>query len=120
MLILLALATRVPGMRRRARVSLGDGGNLALLRAVRAHGNAAEYIPAAMAALLFLSLMPVIPYWAMHVLGGGFTLARLLHAWGLSTSDGPSPGRVAGTALTFLCYLGFAGGLIWGALAPAS
>ncbi|MEJ0023776.1 MAG: MAPEG family protein [Alphaproteobacteria bacterium] len=45
--LLVVLIFRVVAARRANRVSLGDGGKPALLRAIRAHGNAAETIPVA-------------------------------------------------------------------------
>lgn len=44
-LLLLALSWRVIEARRAGRVSLGDGGDRALLRRIRAQGNCAEYAP---------------------------------------------------------------------------
>ncbi|MGE3303849.1 MAG: MAPEG family protein [Hyphomonadaceae bacterium] len=119
-LILLFLAARVPLMRRRLRVSLGDGGHFELQRAVRAHGNAAEYVPAGVAALLFLALLDAVALQTVHVLGAGFTAGRALHAWGLSVqapNAGPPPGRFIGMVLTFAAYAGFAAALLWGAVA---
>ncbi|MGZ9080482.1 MAG: MAPEG family protein, partial [Burkholderiales bacterium] len=45
---LLVLSLRVVQQRRAARVSLGDGGNTALQRAIRAQGNFVEYVPLAL------------------------------------------------------------------------
>jgi uncharacterized membrane protein YecN with MAPEG domain len=50
-----------------------------LVHAVRAHGNAAEWVPIGMLALLMLELAKA-PSTALHVLGGSFTGLRLLHA----------------------------------------
>jgi uncharacterized membrane protein YecN with MAPEG domain len=121
-LILLVTAFRVSLARRANKISLGHGDNPAVLLATRVHGNAAEYIPPAMAALLFMALLDEqsIPLWTLYLLGGAFTLGRLLHAYGLSTHTGPPPGalRPAGMMLTYASLLGFAAALIWGAVAP--
>src|SRR5262245_44966768 len=83
-LILVVLVLRVVNARRANRVSLGDGGNPALLRAIRAHGNAAETIPVAIGAMLFAALLDPIPAWLLHLLAAGFTLGRFAHAYGVS------------------------------------
>lgn len=116
-LILTILILRVVSARRANRIAFGDGGNPAMLRAVRAHGNAAETIPVAIGALLFLSLLDPVPAWAVHLLGAAFTIGRLSHGYGVSTYTGvpPGPGRAIGMTLTFFSFAGFAIALLWGA-----
>ena len=41
--------------------------------------------------------------WVIHVLGAGWIIARILHAWGLSTAM--QAGRIAGSASTYLILL---------------
>ncbi len=120
-LILVILIFGVVSARRANRVVLGDGGNPVVLRAVRAHGNAAETIPVAIGALLFLSLLDPIPSWAMHLLGAAFTAGRLAHGYGVSTftGPGPGPGRMIGMGLTTFSLIGFAIALFWGAFVRA-
>ncbi|MCC6787347.1 MAG: MAPEG family protein, partial [Hyphomonadaceae bacterium] len=55
-LILLVLAVLVVAGRRKHKITLGDGNNEAFGRAVRAHGNAAEYIPAGLVGITLLAL----------------------------------------------------------------
>ena len=104
-MILLALVT--VKLRRSLHIGLGDGGNRDMQRAVRAHGNATEYIP------LFLILLAAYELngggtMALHALGAVFFLARVLHAWGLYSSGGTSPGRFMGTAGTLVALLALA------------
>jgi hypothetical protein len=54
-----------------------------IVGAVRAHGNAAEWIPAALVLLLVLELSGLPSLW-LHVLGGAFVLGRLFHGIGLN------------------------------------
>src|SRR5690349_15285536 len=63
--ILLVVGYLVIRLRQKHKISLGDGGNEHLIRAVRAHANAAEYIPAGLAGLILLSLADasVLPFW---------------------------------------------------------
>jgi uncharacterized membrane protein YecN with MAPEG domain len=55
-LIFAVLATRVIRRRRVARVSLGDGGDLQLLRRQRAHANLAECVPLALILMICAEL----------------------------------------------------------------
>lgn len=112
-LILWYLSFRVVGRRRAAQVSLGSGGDSDLEIRTRVHGNASEYIPITMLGLYVLAQMSA-PLWAIHAIGGVFTLGRLLHAIGLSRSI--LPARAGGMVLTWLGMLGAGGGLIWLAL----
>src|SRR2546425_12548916 len=48
--------------------------------AVRAHGNAAEWVPVGLLALLMLELAKA-PSVALHAFGGSFTGLRLVHAF---------------------------------------
>ena len=116
-LLLLILAARVPLARRRYKVSLGDGDVPELRRMLRAHGNAAEYIPAGIAGLTLLALLdPAAPLWLLHAAGLTLTGGRIVHGVGLTLGD-LNAGRPIGMVLTFAAYLLMAGGLIWAGLA---
>lgn len=98
-LVHVRLSMRVIAARRGARVALGDGGDPALTRAIRAHGNFAEYAP------LFLILIGAAElngaHWAaLHALGLALLAGRLLHARGLSREPEDLRLRVRGMQLT--------------------
>ncbi|MEO1038527.1 MAG: MAPEG family protein [Pseudomonadota bacterium] len=114
-LLIFILSIRVSLRRRGAKISLGDGGDDIMLRRVRAHANAVETIPAALVGLALMAAMSA-PVLAIHAIGAGLTLGRVLHAMGLSANSGPSMGRVTGSSLTLLVYLALAIGLIGHAL----
>jgi hypothetical protein len=117
--ILLALSFFVVAARRRHKVVLGHGDNAEVLRAVRAHANAAEYIPAGIAGLTLLALLdPAAPLWLLHATGATLTLGRALHGIGLSTGD-VNAGRMLGTLLTWIAYALLGGGLIYAGLSQA-
>ncbi len=118
LLILFFLAFGVVQARQKHKVTLGDGGNPAVLQAMRAHANATEYIPAALVGLGLMAILDPIPVLAVQILGGVFTVGRVLHGFGLSSSGGVTFGRLAGTVLTWLGFLGIGGGLIWAGLSP--
>ena len=63
-LILLVLGYLVVAGRRKHKIVLGTGGNADFERAVRAHANAAEYIPAGLAGITLAALLePAAPLW---------------------------------------------------------
>lgn len=111
-LLVVLLALRVALYRVRNRIGAGDGGDARLLRRVRAHGNAVEFIPLGLILLALLELCGAAA-WGLHLAGGSFVLARVAHAIGLSRSTGASAGRAGGAALTFLAILGMALWLLW-------
>jgi uncharacterized protein len=74
-----------------------------LFKAIRAHGNAAEYVPALI--VLFLLVGARSPAAVAIPLIAGATLARLVHAYGLLTSPTlatPSTARLIGASGTYL------------------
>ena len=109
-LLLVILSVQVIMARQKHRVALGDGGNPAVALACRVFGNAAEYIPVGIGALVALTLLG-LPAYAIHAVGGALFLGRLLHATGLA-ADKPTPGRLAGMVLTFLALSAASGMLI--------
>ena len=111
-LLLLVLAVLVVAGRRKHKIRLGDAGNQDFLRAVRAHANAAEYIPAGLVGLLFVALMePATPLWLLHAAGISLTVGRIFHAIGLHTGV-LNAGRMLGMVLTWASYLLLGGGLV--------
>jgi len=77
--LLIWLAKRIGKERQAAKISLGTGGNAALERAVRAHGNAAEWIPMALL-LLALAESFETPAFVLHALGIMLVAGRIMHA----------------------------------------
>jgi uncharacterized protein len=111
-LLYLVLCWRVVENRRRGRVGLGAGGDAALERAIRVHGNFAEYAPL----FLVLSLLAELnggPAMFLHIAGASFFLARVAHAYGLARSSGTSRGRFMGTLVTWVAILALALANLW-------
>ncbi|QGZ94500.1 MAPEG family protein [Terricaulis silvestris] len=116
-LILLVLAVLVMMGRRKHKIVLGDGANEDFNRAVRAHANAAEYIPAGLIGLVLLALLdPAVPLWLLHAAGLFLTAGRIFHGVGLHTGA-LNAGRGAGILLTWISFLLIAGGLIYAGFA---
>ena len=114
-LLLLVLAYVVVAGRRKHKIGLGDGGNERFARAVRAHANAAEYIPAGLVGIVLLAWFEASPLWLLHASGISLTLGRILHGIGLNTGA-VNLGRQLGTALTWVAYLLIGGGLLYAGL----
>ncbi len=106
-IILTALAINVTVHRGKLKVALGQGDNPTMLRMIRIHGNAAEYIPIA---LILMGVYEINGgnHVALHVSGAVLVVARLLHASGLWNSPLPNFGRVAGQSLTWLTIVALA------------
>lgn len=103
-LLLLALSMNVSRERGRARVSLGDGGDEVLNKAIRAQANFTEYVPLALI-LIALSEAQGAPAVAVHILGAMLVVGRFLHAAGMLGTQPMRLGRLIGTVLTFLVLL---------------
>lgn len=100
-LLLLVLAARISRHRMTLKVGLGDGGHPPLMRAVRVHGNAVEWM-LPMLLLLLIAELNHASHWFLHACGIVFLAARIAHAIGLSGNSGDSGGRFAGTAASWL------------------
>ena len=104
-LLLLVLAYNV-GSRRGAQKQLqpGDMGDAVLTRAIRAHGNFAEYAPIVLLLLLVLALLGFGALW-LHIYGATFTIARVLGAVGMMRAKHPNAFRFTGNLVTGLALL---------------
>ncbi len=106
------LSMRIIKIRRMNKISLGDAQNPALIRAIRAHANFAEFVPLGLFLLLLVELSAAQP-WLVHVLGASLLFGRLSHAWGISQVAEKFKFRISGMLLTFTsilvsaCFLAF-------------
>jgi uncharacterized membrane protein YecN with MAPEG domain len=103
-LIMLFLAFLVTFQRLRNKVDIGDGGNEALIKAIRAHGNNVEYVPIALLMLAVIEIMGA-PAYVLHLTGGMLTFGRISHAYGLHGTTGSSAGRMLGTLTTWIIII---------------
>jgi len=99
-LLYLVLSYRVVQLRGPGGPSLGDGGDPAMVRRIRAHGNFAEYVPFILLMIGILELGRA-NFYLLHGLGLTLLVARLLHGYALSFTESFKFGRFWGTALTF-------------------
>jgi uncharacterized membrane protein YecN with MAPEG domain len=105
--LMLVLSVLVVRLRQKHRVALGDEGIPELARAIRAFGNAAEYVPAGLAGIAVLAVVGAPPL-AIHIVGLLLFSGRIAHGVGLTNSGGASIPRAVGIVLTWLAYV-FAG-----------
>lgn len=95
----LVLTFRVVGVRRAARISLGDGENPELRKRIRAHGNFAEQAPWIALALVLLPFVGARE-WLVHLVGVSGITGRIVHAIAVSKGDSLLRFRVIGMVLT--------------------
>jgi uncharacterized membrane protein YecN with MAPEG domain len=97
---------------RRGGIPLGDGGDPLMLRAIRGHGNFAEYVPLVLVMMLILELSRFSIY-VIHLIGLLLLVGRLLHGYALSFTERFMFGRFWGIILTFLALVIAAVLCIW-------
>jgi uncharacterized membrane protein YecN with MAPEG domain len=102
------LARRVGQMRLTHKVSIGDGGNEALIARMRAQANFIEYTPFVLILIGLIELAEGSRLW-LWIVGVVYILARIAHGFGM---DRPRPDplrlRMVGTVVTAIILLGLA------------
>jgi hypothetical protein len=81
-LLYAVLGLQVSRLRRGNRVLFGDGDNIKLRSAIRAHANFAEYVPIIALMVAMLEISGLSAMW-VHLLMAALLLARLLHPLGM-------------------------------------
>lgn len=97
------------------KVNYGEGGSDPMRQAMRVQGNAVEDVPITLLGLYGLAAMAA-PVLLIHILGAGFFLFRLAHAFTLGSGEGSGMGRLVGTLGTLIVMLVTGGACIWFAL----
>jgi uncharacterized membrane protein YecN with MAPEG domain len=100
-LVALALAANVSIHRGKLKIDIGDGDNPQMLRMIRIHANAIEYLPMA---LLLMGVYELDggSHRTLHIAGIALIGAPLLHAWGMWSRPELTFGRIVGVILTLL------------------
>jgi uncharacterized membrane protein YecN with MAPEG domain len=101
-LINLWLGIRIGQIRTREKISIGDGGNEALIRRMRAQANFIEFTPIVLILIAVVELAVGQPIW-LWVASIAYMLGRIAHAIGM---DGNSRARGAGISVTMLVMAG--------------
>lgn len=113
-LLLLILGFRIVQLRMKTRISLADGDNPDLLTRIRAHGNAAEWIPIGLI-LLFLAEQRLGSGWPVVTLAALLVAGRLLHPFGLANRE-PNAARSLGMVFTGIAIGSLALLVLWSGL----
>jgi uncharacterized membrane protein YecN with MAPEG domain len=106
-LLYAVLGLQVSRLRRGNRVLFGDGDNIKLRSAIRAHANFAEYVPLIVLMVVVLEMSGLAAL-RVHLMMAGLLLARLMHPLGMYV--GPRTlqfriCRVGGILLTLLVMI---------------
>jgi uncharacterized membrane protein YecN with MAPEG domain len=104
-LLICWLSLNVIKIRRKYRVSIGDGENIELRTAMAAQLNAIEYIPIALL-LLFALEYNEANIWIVHLFGVALITGRTIHAYNLLSEN--LKGRVIGMQITIYTIIGLA------------
>ena len=99
-LMFIYLSVRVIKQRRSAKVSLGDGDNPALRKAIAVHNNFSQYVPLTLLLITFVELNHASAY-ITHGLCACLLVARVAHAYGLAQPVQIMKLRQIGVLLTF-------------------
>ena len=105
--VLIWLAVQTGRIRGQEKVFMGDGGNARMIRAMRGHANAIEFIPITLICMALAALLGSSPL-ILHVIGIMLTVGRVLHALHFTAGDAPMWQRMGGTGLSFLAMAGAA------------
>jgi len=111
-ILLTMLALKVVKLRQKEKVSVGDGGNDELQRAVRAHANLAEYAPIGLI-LIACAEFNGVPRLLLAILAIAFVAGRVMHPAGMQ-NNGSFAARVNGMRLTLVSLLALAAvNILW-------
>lgn len=93
------LSARVTLLRRSTGVSIGNGGDENLVRAIRIHANFAEYVPLLLFILWMLeyNVASTGPLWLFGIV---IVVGRVLHVYGMWSKETPGWARIAGMTCT--------------------
>jgi hypothetical protein len=100
-LMLVALGINVTVHRARLKVPMGDGGNPQMLRMIRMHANAVEYLPLAILLMLIYEVNGG-SHVLLHIAGIVLIAGRVLQTWNMWSTPIAGFGRIAGQSSTWL------------------
>ena len=98
-LIFIVLTQAVIMARVKAKVTLGDGGNVALLQAIRRQANFVENVPLTLV-LMALAEAGGTGATPLTILGLILVAARIVHPFGIKADASAPPARIVGSVAT--------------------
>ncbi len=104
-LLFLFLTIRIIKIRRTNKISIGDGNNLILQKAIRAQSNFCETVPLALI-LLFIAENNGAWGFLISLFGALLLIGRISHAYGISQINENFRFRIFGMAMTFAAISG--------------
>lgn len=102
--ITLVLWFRVSAMRSKTGVSIGDGGDKALLQRIRQHGNCLEWSSFILILMILAEGMGA-PALYLHISGALLLIGRIAHPFGLKVDNAGHPLRYVGNGTNILAAL---------------
>lgn len=102
--IYLILWFRVTSNRSAGSVSIGDGGQMALLLRIRQHGNCAEWSTFVLILMILAEGMNAPPFY-LHISGALLLIGRVAHPFGLKIETASHPLRYIGNGTNILAAL---------------
>lgn len=102
--IYLILWIRVTASRSDGPVSIGDGGQMALLLRIRQHGNCAEWSSFVLILMMLAEGMGA-PTLYLHISGALLLTGRVAHPFGLKIENAGHPLRYVGNGTNILAAL---------------
>lgn len=99
-LMFVYLSFLVIKQRRAAKISLGDGDNPALRKAIAVHNNFSQYVPFTLLLIAFVELNHASAY-LVHGFCASLLIGRIAHAYGLAQANQIMKLRQIGMLLTF-------------------
>ena len=100
-LILLWIAVSTGRLRAKYNISIGDGGNLHMIRIMRGHANAMENVPMAIILMIIMGALGA-PFYVLHAFGITLTIGRVCHAMHFVKEEAPGWQRTVGASLSIL------------------
>jgi len=111
-LVFLILWLRVSVSRARLKISIGDGGDVALHEKIRQHGNFVEWISVVLILMVIAEGNGTDALW-LHLSGALLLAGRIIHPFGLTASNASAPLRIVGNSASLLAALVATGGLFF-------
>ncbi len=105
------LGIRCGQVRTKTKISIGDGGNDALIRRMRAHANFVEFTPFVLILVGAIELAGRGGRW-LAIVGAVYMLGHVAHGFGMDSGD-ENKLRMAGVIISMLTLLGLA---VWAVL----
>jgi len=97
----IAFSFYVSAVRAKTGVSTGDGDNVAMIVAMRRHGNMAESTPFALLLMALAEANGLSAMW-VHIAGLVLIAGRLIHPLGIGADGGNFTARIVGQSATYV------------------